>query len=242
MYTHIKTEAVNLSITIEHDKRKREILEKALDVFVDEGYEDTTFQKIAERCGITRTILYLYFKNKREIFSFSIKLFTEKLETAIKAIAADPGLGQAEKLSAILAIILESGAAHGRLLAIILDYLGHIRAAGTDPDEKVRRRTIRMRHILAGVLIEGQRSGEFPPFSVKAAGDLVYGLIESAIFEIAVLGRKDVASLVEASALLAASFKSGLKASTEGRSKQAEPKSPEQKGRSRAARDGKASS
>ena len=74
MYTNTKTEAVNLSITIEHDKRKREILEKALDVFIDEGYEDTTFQKIAERCGITRTILYLYFKNKREIFTFSIKL------------------------------------------------------------------------------------------------------------------------------------------------------------------------
>ena len=80
LYTNTKTEAVNLSITIEHEKRKREILGKALDVFVDEGYEDTTFQKIAERCGITRTILYLYFKNKREIFTFSIKLFTEKLE------------------------------------------------------------------------------------------------------------------------------------------------------------------
>jgi len=85
-----------LSITIEHDKRKREILEKALDVFIDEGYEDTTFQKIAERCGITRTILYLYFKNKREIFTFSIKLFMEKLEVEIRAIGADPAINQAD--------------------------------------------------------------------------------------------------------------------------------------------------
>ena len=42
-------------------------------VLKDEGYKDTTFQKIAERCGITRTILYLYFSNKKEIFSASIK-------------------------------------------------------------------------------------------------------------------------------------------------------------------------
>ena len=198
-----------MSITIEHDKRKREILGKALDVFVDEGYEDTTFQKIAERCGITRTILYLYFKNKREIFTFSIKLFMEKLEVEVRAIGADAARSQADKLSAILALIIEACASHKRLLSVILDYLGHIRAAGTDPDERVRRRTIRMRHILSGILIEGQKKGDFPAFSVKVAGDLLYALIEAAIFRIAVLGRADVSGLVEAAALLTGSLRSG---------------------------------
>ena len=73
----------------------------------------------------------------------------------------------------------------------------------------MRRRTIRLRHILAGILIEGQKKGDFPPFSVKAAGDLLYSLIESAIFRIAVLGQADVSSLIEAAKLLAASFKAG---------------------------------
>jgi AcrR family transcriptional regulator len=222
-----------LSITIEHDKRKREILEKALDVFVDEGYEDTTFQKIAERCGITRTILYLYFKNKREIFTFSIKLFTEKIESEIRLIIADPSRSQTEKLAAVLSRIIEVGATHKRLLIVILDYLSHIRAAGGDPDERVRRRTIRMRHILAGMLIEGQKKGDFPPFSVKAAGDLLYAIIEAAIFRIAVLGQEDVAGLVAASTLLAASFKAG----------EPRPRGRSSAGSSRAAgsqRDGKA--
>jgi AcrR family transcriptional regulator len=209
MYTNTKTEAVNLSITIEHDKRKREILGKALDVFVDEGYEDTTFQKIAERCGITRTILYLYFKNKREIFTFSIKLFTENLEAEIRVIAADPSRSQSDKLSAIVAMVVETCAGHRRLLSVILDYLGHLRAAGGDPDDRVRRRTIRMRHILAGLLIDGQKKGDFPPFSVKSAGDLFYALIEAAIFRIAVLGREDVSGLVEAASLLAFAFRGG---------------------------------
>ncbi|HOZ71475.1 MAG TPA: helix-turn-helix domain-containing protein, partial [Spirochaetales bacterium] len=77
-----------MSATVEHEKRRKEILESALDVFVEEGYADTTFQKIADRCGITRTILYLYFKNKREIFMFSIKRFSEKLEAEIRAVEA----------------------------------------------------------------------------------------------------------------------------------------------------------
>ena len=221
-----------MSITIEHEKRKREILEKALDVFVDEGYEDTTFQKIAERCGITRTILYLYFKNKREVFSFSIKLFTERLEAEIRQIAADPAKTQSDKIAAIVARVVETCAAQKRMLSVVLDYLGHIRAAGGDPDERVRRRTIRMRHILAGIVIDGQRHGDFPEFSVRAAGDLIYALIEAAIFRIAVLGRDDASGLAEAGALLAASLRSN-----EPRPR---PRSSQGSPRSSAAREAKA--
>ena len=46
-----------MAIIVEHDKRRKEILEKSLEVFAAEGYEDVTFQKIADRCGITRTTL-----------------------------------------------------------------------------------------------------------------------------------------------------------------------------------------
>ncbi|MCL2174616.1 MAG: TetR/AcrR family transcriptional regulator, partial [Treponema sp.] len=58
-----------MAIAVEHEQRRKKILEKALTVFMDDGFEDATFQKIADRCGITRTILYLYFKNKKEIFT-----------------------------------------------------------------------------------------------------------------------------------------------------------------------------
>ena len=230
-----------MSITIEHEKRKREILEKALDVFVDEGYEDTTFQKIAERCGITRTILYLYFKNKREIFTFSIKLFTEKIESEIRLIIADPEKSSTDKLAEVLAKILEAGEKNKRLLTVILDYLSHIRAAGGDPDERVRRRTIRMRHILSVILIEGQKKGDFPAFSVKAAGDLLYALIEAAIFRIAVLGQEDVSSLSDGAALLASFLKSG-EPKARARSPAGAGKSAAAPGRQAAAREAKGDS
>jgi AcrR family transcriptional regulator len=47
-------------MVIAHEKRRREILEHALEVFIDEGFEAATFQKIADRCRITRTTRYLY--------------------------------------------------------------------------------------------------------------------------------------------------------------------------------------
>lgn len=204
---HTQTRGVKVSITVEHDKRKREILEKSLDVFMDEGFEDTTFQKIAERCGITRTILYLYFKNKREIFNFSIKLFTDRLESTLKEIAADTGLSRTDRLAAIIERTISDCIDNRRLLMVIHDYLGHVRTAGGNPDERVRRRTIRMKHLIAGILIDGQRAGEFGRFSIKAASELLYSLIEAEIFRLTVLGRQDAGSIPQAARLIAESFR-----------------------------------
>lgn len=69
-----------MAIVVEHEKRKREILEKSFQLFIEDGYEDVTYQKIADKCGITRTTLYIYFKNKREIFLWSIKQLTNDVE------------------------------------------------------------------------------------------------------------------------------------------------------------------
>ena len=196
-----------MSITVEHDKRKREILEKSLDIFMEEGFEDTTFQKIAERCGITRTILYLYFKNKREIFNFSIKLFTDRIEASLKEIAADRNLTHVDRIAAIIERTIADCIENRRLLLVIHDYLGHVRTTGGNPDERVKRRTIRMKHLLAGILIDGQRSGEFGRFSIKAASEILYALIEAEIFRLTVLAREDAGAIPQGARLIAESFR-----------------------------------
>ncbi|HOX11594.1 MAG TPA: TetR/AcrR family transcriptional regulator [Spirochaetia bacterium] len=196
-----------MSIVVEHEKRKKEILERALDVFTDEGYEDTTFRKIAERCGITRTILYLYFKNKREIFSYSIKQFTVGLEADVREFATREDLSNAEKISAILDMVLARCAEEKRLLTVIFGYLDHLRRSGGDPDERVRRRTIRMRHILSTLLIAGIQAGEFRKVPVRAATDLLYSLIEAAIFRIVILGKSEAGTLVDSGHLVVEGMK-----------------------------------
>jgi len=198
---------VPVSVTVEHEKRRREILESALDVFVEEGYADTTFQKIADRCGITRTILYLYFKNKREIFMFSIKRFTEKLEEEIRATASGSAASH-ETLERLSTLVLRRCTGQARLLSVIVGYLEHSRKSGGDVGDKIRRRTIRMRHIISGVVISGQKRGELKKVPVGAVSDFFYGLMEAAIFRVAVLGMTETADLEVAMRL----FIEGLKA------------------------------
>ena len=187
-----------MSIVVEHDKRRREILERALDVFIDEGYEDATFQKIADRCAITRTTLYIYFKNKKEIFNWSIKQMMELVEEDLHSIKDNESMTTEEKLKKVLGIIIHRLEEHRKLLVVVLNYLMHISKSGTNPDSRVRRRTVRLRHILAGIVIDGIRKGDLPPMNVRLADDLLYNFIESAIYRLVVLRRESVGDIIHA--------------------------------------------
>jgi AcrR family transcriptional regulator len=186
-----------MSIVVEHEKRRKEILEKALDVFIPEGYVDATFQKIADKCRITRTTLYLYFKNKKDIFNYSIKQLLTKLEEDIRLIRSDDSLDSVEKIIEVIMIIFRNIEENRRLLSVILDYLLHLSKSSDDPGKLVRRRTLRLRHILSTLVIEGIKTGRIKPVNVKTADDYLYSFIEMAIFRLTVLRQETVGDLRE---------------------------------------------
>ena len=48
--------------------RREEILQAAKELFLEQGYDSTTIRRIADRVGISAPALYLYFKDKEELF------------------------------------------------------------------------------------------------------------------------------------------------------------------------------
>jgi AcrR family transcriptional regulator len=193
-----------MAIVVEHETRRKKILEKALDVFVEEGFENATYQKIADRCRITRTTLYTYFRNKREIFNFSIKQLLGKVEEELHAVRKDTKLSCPEKLKKTIFLILENLEENKRLLSVILDYLLYLSKSASSSElvnSRLRRRTIRLRHILATMVISGIKAGEIKKVDVRIVDDLFYGLIETAIFHLAVLRRPSVGDIKDVVAL-----------------------------------------
>ena len=187
-----------MSIVVEHEKRRREILEKALDVFMDEGFENVTFQKIADRCDITRTTLYIYFKNKKDIFNYSVKQFLQELEDDITRASTEIGMSLIDRLIQVMMIIMERLEENRQLLSVVMNYL----FSRSNPDYRVRRRTVRLRHILNSMLIEGIRAGNFFRVNVKEANEALYGFIEAAIFRLSVLHHIKVDELKSAMVMM----------------------------------------
>ena len=60
-----------MTVLVDHQERRKMILERAFELFAEEGFSGVTYQKIADRCGISRTSIYKYFKDKDQIFIFA---------------------------------------------------------------------------------------------------------------------------------------------------------------------------
>ncbi len=55
------------------EARPREIIDAALDLFVARGYDRTHLTEVAERAGVTKGTVYLYFESKETLFQAMIR-------------------------------------------------------------------------------------------------------------------------------------------------------------------------
>jgi len=63
-------------------ERPQEIIEAAFAEFSRKGYAVTTLDQIAERAGVTKGTIYVYFENKEHLFISMVREFTKaKIET-----------------------------------------------------------------------------------------------------------------------------------------------------------------
>ncbi len=76
----------------EKQEMKDQILQAAMDLFIEEGYEKASIRKIADRIEYSPATIYLYFKDKDEIFHAvhekGFERFFERMEAL--SVVADP--------------------------------------------------------------------------------------------------------------------------------------------------------
>ncbi|MDG1457933.1 MAG: helix-turn-helix domain containing protein [Pseudoprimorskyibacter sp.] len=73
------------------DTRNR-ILDAALEVFSERGFEDATVRQIAAKVGVSDPAFYAHFKSKKEIFEALIKLAgPDLLASAGTSLASEQG-------------------------------------------------------------------------------------------------------------------------------------------------------
>lgn len=181
-----------MAIVVEHEKRKREILEKSFQLFIEDGYEDVTYQKIADKCGITRTTLYIYFKNKREIFLWSIKQLTNDVEQELIGIIKNNQIDSIECLKRIFLCIIDIAESNRAFFRVLKMYLMQLEKSGVDINDRVTRRVIRIQHLMNMVLIRGQKKGEIKNLPIKEINSLLYCLLETSIFRLGILNQENL--------------------------------------------------
>lgn len=68
--------------------RKEQILESALHLFLEEGYDSTSMRKIADAAGCAVGLAYHYFETKDEMFAQTLDYFFQPYEQEMRVLAA----------------------------------------------------------------------------------------------------------------------------------------------------------
>jgi AcrR family transcriptional regulator len=167
-------------------ERRQQILTVARDVFARRGYHQTTIDDIALQAGVARGTFYLYFEDKRAVFSDLIDRFASQLSMAIVRIVTDdaqrPVVEQVrENIRAIIATCLVE-----RSMTKIL----FTDAVGIDPafDRKLLTFYDMVVQLLAESLKDGQALGIVDEGEPRVLAYLTIGALKELLYQAVTLG------------------------------------------------------
>ena len=79
------------------ERRRPQVLDAALDLFLDRGYQDTSMQAVADRAEVTKPVVYACFPSKEELFRALLRREEGRILEEIQAAFADADLADPER-------------------------------------------------------------------------------------------------------------------------------------------------
>ncbi|HBA26708.1 MAG TPA: TetR/AcrR family transcriptional regulator [Nitrospinae bacterium] len=157
---------------------KESILEAAIKVFSEKGYSQTTIREVAKRAGISVGGVYIYFKNKEEIYFTLLKYlldeFRDRAGESIKDIE-DP----AEAVKNYIAINLNYAKKFKGL--ILIEGREHGFTSCIDIKKKFFKG---QRKLLESIIKNGIDSGKFERCNIKGTAKVIIGTLRGFILSL----------------------------------------------------------
>ena len=72
-------------------RRRRQLLDVALDVFAASGFHQTSMEDVAEAAGVTKPVLYQHFQSKRQLYLALLDEVGQRLRQTIEEAGSDTG-------------------------------------------------------------------------------------------------------------------------------------------------------
>jgi len=139
------------------------IAQAAKEVFAERGYQRATLEEIAQRAGMAKATIYLYYRNKDDLFLHVVEELVNLVmaATAQEATTAKPPL---EKLSSMVRAKVEFYERERAFFRIYLSEKQGQEVAPKTPHKKaIREMYLQGVETLAGVLQEGIDTGVLRP-------------------------------------------------------------------------------
>ncbi|MFI6738450.1 TetR/AcrR family transcriptional regulator [Nonomuraea sp. NPDC050451] len=159
----------------------RAVVDAAMEVFWEKGYEATSTQDLCERTGLGRGSLYNAFGSKHRLYEEAIRRYAETRAEAQLAMLAEPGSVRARLRDLMLGVIDADMADPGRRGCLALNAATETSGRTEAVAGLVRRQFTDLEQALQRLVEIGQSTGELssdrPPRQVaRAFQSAYYGL------------------------------------------------------------------
>lgn len=172
--------------SVSKEERRLQILAAAREVFAKRGYARATVDDIAFEAGVARGTFYLYFEDKRAVFSALIDGFAEQItEAIVRIVTDDPERPVADQVLENIVAILRVCLAERSLTKILFTD-----AVGVDPEfeRKLGAFYDVVVQLLTESLKEGQSLGIVADGEPRVLAYLSIGALKELLYQAVTLG------------------------------------------------------
>jgi len=176
---------------VDHEKRQMEIARQAVHLFSKVGYDNVSLIMIAAATGISRTVLYRYFCDKREILDAAIRYVTASIDRRSRAILVSQETTP-QKLEQICHVVVETLFENKEFTIAVFDFVVAMVRTGSDMTASIREFTTGTRNALKILIRHAIRRGEIPAkLDVHRTADALYAEFESCALRIVIGTERD---------------------------------------------------
>ncbi|HSA49182.1 MAG TPA: TetR/AcrR family transcriptional regulator [Yinghuangia sp.] len=144
------------------DVRRRQILTAVAELLLENGYDPLTVSRVAERAGVAKGTVYLYFDSKHALISALQAEMWERMLADPARLMDDPSLTWAGRLDGLVAAWIHDEVRHKELHHVLFHELG----GGFEPMSEARE-------LLTAMLRGGAEAGEFAIDDVELTADFL---------------------------------------------------------------------
>jgi AcrR family transcriptional regulator len=168
------------------NERRHQILSVAREAFAKRGYHQTTIDDIVAQAGVARGTFYLYFEDKRAVFSNLVDRFAGQLSMAIvRIVTDDAGRSVVEQVRENIRAIIATCLAERAMTKILFTD-----AVGVDPafDRKLQTFYDTVVQLLTDSLKDGQALGIVSDGEPRVLAYLTIGALKELLYQAVTLG------------------------------------------------------
>jgi AcrR family transcriptional regulator len=170
--------------------RPEAIINAALEEFAEKGYAAARLDDVAAKAGISKGLVYVYFKTKEELFKAVVRAFiVPRFEALVAELEASPASAEALIRGPIRAFMKSIPKSRIRVIARLLIAEGpkHPDLTGFYHAEVVSRG----KQLLSGIIARGVERGEFRPNALTEFPQLLMAPVIMAVIWTTLFDRHD---------------------------------------------------